>query len=74
MRQLFRTFDQDHSGSVSYEEFCHIVCPDLDEEMAHTMWNAVSGSNPNPYPNSNPKTQTLNQTLTPAPHLPTLIS
>uniref|UniRef100_A0A7S0DZW5 EF-hand domain-containing protein n=2 Tax=Phaeocystis antarctica TaxID=33657 RepID=A0A7S0DZW5_9EUKA len=38
VRQLFRTFDQDHSGTVSYEEFCHIVCPDLDEETAHTMW------------------------------------
>ena len=32
MRRLFKVFDEDNSGTVSYQEFCHVVFPDLDVE------------------------------------------
>ena len=31
-RRIFKVFDEDGSGSVSYNEFCHLVFPDLDIE------------------------------------------
>ena len=38
VRQLFRMFDSDASGSVSYQEFCNVVFPDLDDDLADEIW------------------------------------
>ena len=35
MRRLFRVFDEDNSGTVSYQEFCHVVFPHLDVEALY---------------------------------------
>jgi hypothetical protein len=31
-RRVFKVFDEDSSGTVSYQEFCHVVFPELDVE------------------------------------------